>query len=163
MPFTQDIAATYRRPGTVVRRLAEAGPREDRALAILMGACVILFVAQWPRLSREAHLSGQDINGLMAGALAGWILFAPLGFYLLAWLIHLLARLFRGQGPSFNARIAVFWGLLAATPLALLNGLVAGFVGPGPALTLVGVLWVVVLLWFWISGLVAVYGGGAAA
>lgn len=145
-----------------MRRLAGAGPREDRALAILMGACVILFVAQWPRLSREAHLTGQDLNGLLAGALAGWLLFAPLGLYLVAWLAHLVARLLRGQGPSFNARIALFWGLLAATPLALLNGLVAGFIGPGPALTLVGVIWIAVLLWFWIAGLVAVYRGAEA-
>jgi hypothetical protein len=162
MPFTQDIAATYRGPGKVVRRLVDAGQREDRALAILMGACVILFVAQWPRLSREAHLTGQDINGLLAGALAGWLLFAPLGFYLLSWLLHLIMRVFRGQGPSFNARIAIFWGLLAATPLALLNGLVAGFIGPGPALTLVGVVWIGVLLWFWIAGMRAVYRGDAA-
>lgn len=146
----------------MVRRLVDAGQREDRALAILMGACVILFVAQWPRLSREAHLTGQDINGLLAGALAGWLLFAPLGFYLLSWLLHLIMRVFRGQGPSFNARIAIFWGLLAATPLALLNGLVAGFIGPGPALTLVGVVWIGVLLWFWIAGMRAVYRGDAA-
>lgn len=157
MPFTQDIAATYRRPGRVVRRLVQAGPREDRALAILMGACVILFVAQWPRLSREAYLSGQDINGLLAGALAAWLLFAPLGFYFLAWLAHLLARLLRGRGPSFNARIALFWGLLAATPLGLLTGLVAGFIGPGPAFTLVGLIWIGVLFWFWIAGMLAVY------
>ena len=162
MPFTQDIAATYRGPGKVVRRLVDAGQREDRALAILMGACVILFVAQWPRLSREAHLTGQDINGLLAGALAGWLLFAPLGFYLLSWLLHLIMRVFRGQGPSFNARIAIFWGLLAATPLALLNGLVAGFIGPGPALTLAGVVWIGVLLWFWIAGMRAVYRGDVA-
>jgi hypothetical protein len=162
MPFTQDIAATYRGPGKVVRRLVNAGQREDRALAILMGACVILFVAQWPRLSREAHLTGQDINGLLAGALAGWLLFAPLGFYLLSWLLHLIMRVFRGQGPSYNARIAIFWGFLAATPLALLNGLVAGFIGPGPALTLVGVVWIGVLLWFWIAGMRAVYRGDAA-
>ena len=162
MPFTQDIAATYRGPGKVARRLVNAGQREDRALAILMGACVILFVAQWPRLSREAHLTGQDINGLLAGALAGWLLFAPLGFYILSWLLHLVMRVFRGQGPSFNARIAIFWGFLAATPLALLNGLVAGFIGPGPALTLVGVVWIGVLLWFWIAGMRAVYRGDAA-
>jgi hypothetical protein len=157
MPFTQDIAATYRRPGQVVRRLAQAGPREDRVLAILMGACTMQFIAQWPRLSREAYLSGQELNGLLAGALAGWLLFAPLGLYFIAWLAHLLARLFRGQGPSYNARIALFWGLLAATPLALLNGLIAGFIGPGPGLTLVGVLWVGVLVWFWIAGMMAVY------
>lgn len=162
MAFTQDIAATYRRPGQVVRRMAQAGPREDRALAILMAACVILFVAQWPRLSREAYETGQELDGLLAGALAGWVLFAPLGLYFIAWLAHLLARLLRGQGPSFNARIALFWGLLAATPLALLNGLVAGFIGPGPALTLVGVLWIGVLFWFWVAGMVAVYRGSAA-
>ena len=35
--------------------------------------------------------------------------------------------------------------------VVLLHGLVAGFIGPGPALQLVGALWLGVFLWFWIS------------
>jgi hypothetical protein len=33
------------------------GRREDRALAMLIAACLVIFVAQWPRLSREAYLA----------------------------------------------------------------------------------------------------------
>jgi len=43
--------------------------------------------------------------------------------------------------------------LLAASPLVLLHGLVAGFIGPGPGLQGVGLIWLVVFLWFWLSGL----------
>ena len=49
--------------------------------------------------------------------------------------------------------LALFWALLASAPVVLLNGLVAGFIGPGPALTIVGVAWVAVFVWFWLSGL----------
>ncbi len=157
MPFTHNIAETYRRPGTVVRRLLAAGQREDRALAILMGACVILFVARWPALAREAHLEGVDLNMLLGGTLMATIFFAPLMFYALALIAHWIARVFRGQGPSFNARLSLFWSLLASSPLVLLNGLVAGFIGPGLELTLVGVTWFGVFMWFWIASMLAVY------
>ena len=43
---------------------------------------------------------------------------------------------------------------LMPSPLILLHGLVAGFVGPGPALGAVGLIWVAVFLWFWSAGLV---------
>ncbi len=159
MPFTQDIAATYRRPGSVVRRLATAGHREDRALAIIMGACVIMFVAQWPRLSREAHLTGQDINGLLAGALTGWLLFAPLFFYFVAWIAHLVGKALRGTGTSYEARLSLFWSLLAASPLFLLLGLTAGFLGQGIEQQIVGVVWFCVVMWFWIASMLALYRG----
>ena len=43
--------------------------------------------------------------------------------------------------------------MLASSPLVLLNGLAAGFLGAGPQLMLVGLIWFVVFLWFWLSGL----------
>jgi len=39
-----------------VRAILAQGPREDRALATLLGACVILFIAQWPFHARAAYL-----------------------------------------------------------------------------------------------------------
>ena len=159
MPFTQDIAATYRGPGRVVRRLARAGQREDRALAILMGACVILFVARWPALARQAHLEGLELDMLLGGTLMATLFLAPLVFYALAYLAHLTARAVGGKGSSYNARLALFWSLLASSPLILLNGLVAGYIGPGIQLTLVGLIWFCVFMWFWIAGMLAVYRG----
>ena len=162
MPFTQDIAATYRGPGKVVRRLVNAGQREDRALAILMGACAILFIARWPALARQAHLEGLELNMLLGGTLMATLFLAPLLFYVLAFVAHLIARAIGGKGRSYNARIALFWSLLASSPLILLNGLVAGYIGAGIQLTIVGLIWFCVFMWFWISGMLAAYRGAAA-
>ncbi|MGX9353977.1 YIP1 family protein [Roseobacteraceae bacterium S113] len=154
MSVLKDITATYRGPRKIVRKLLSAGQREDRAVAILMGACVLMFLFSWPRLAREAHLAGEDVQPLLGGAMMGWLFIAPLMFYIIAALTHWGAKLFRGRGDHYGARLALFWALLAATPLALLNGLVAGFIGPGIQLTLVGLLWFVVFMWFWSSGLI---------
>ncbi|MDA7963223.1 YIP1 family protein [Ruegeria sp.] len=154
MPVTADIVATYRGPGRVVRRLLDMGQREDRSLALVMSFCVIAFIARLPALSRKAHLEGLDLSMQMGGALLGTVIILPLLFYCLGWLSHLAAKLFGGAGTAYGARLALFWALLASTPLVLLNGLVAGFIGPGPALNLVGAIWFAVFLWFWISGLV---------
>ncbi len=153
MPVTRDIIATYRGPRRVMRRLLDMGQREDRALVMLIAACVVVFVAQWPRLAREAHLTGQDLNPLLGGALLAWVFIAPLLLYALALLGHGAARLIGGRGTAYGARLALFWAFLAASPLILLHGLVAGFVGPGPGLQGVGLIWCGVFGWFWLSGL----------
>lgn len=157
MSVITDIAATYRRPRRVVARLLSYGKREDSALAILMGSCIFAFISQMPNLARKAHLDGQELNMLLGGALFGWIFIAPLMLYTVSWLTHLVARLIGGEGDSFGARISLFWAMLSASPLILLNGLTAGFIGPSPALNLVGILWLVFFLWFWISGLFVAY------
>ena len=149
MPVAADIVATYRGPRRVMRRLLEMGTREDRALAILMAGCVIVFVGQWPRLAREAHLTGQELNPLLGGALMAWIFIAPLMLYALAFVSHLIAKLMGGQGTGYGARMALFWSFLAASPLILLHGLVAGFIGAGIQLQIVGALWLVIFGWFW--------------
>lgn len=153
MPVTSDITATYRGPGRVMKRLLEMGHREDRALAFLMASCIIVFFAQLPRLSREAHLSGQDLNVMLGGTLLAWIFIAPLLLYAIAGLTHLLARAVGGKGSWYGARLALFWSLLASTPVLLLHGLVAGFIGNGPQLQVIGVLWLAIFGWFWISSL----------
>ncbi|WP_223427233.1 YIP1 family protein [Tateyamaria pelophila] len=155
MAITRNIVATYRGPGRVVRRLLALGPREDRALAYLMGACVLIFIAQLPRLAREAHLTGQELNMLMGATLMAWVFIAPLLLYTIALLARGVGRILRGQGTAYGARLALFWALLASTPLILLHGLTAGFVGPGIELQAVGVLWCACFFWFWISGSIA--------
>ncbi|WP_298969597.1 YIP1 family protein [uncultured Roseobacter sp.] len=155
MAVTRNITATYRNPGKVLRGLLSLGPREDRALAYLMAGCVIVFIAQMPRLAREAHIEGTELNMLLGASLMAWVFIAPLMLYGLASLSHLVAKLFRGQGSHYGARLALFWALLAASPLMLLNGLVAGFIGPGLELQIVGLAWFLVFGWFWIGGLIA--------
>ncbi|WP_297772271.1 YIP1 family protein [uncultured Roseovarius sp.] len=154
MPVTRDIVATYRGPRRVMRRLLDMGQREDRALVMLIAACVVVFVAQWPRLAREAHLTGEALNPLLGGALLAWVFIAPLLLYALALLSHAIAKVFKGAGTAYGARLALFWAFLAASPLILLHGLVAGFIGPGAGLQLVGFVWFAAFGWFWLAGLI---------
>jgi hypothetical protein len=155
MAVTRNITATYRGPGRVVTGLLASGQREDRALAYLMAGCLVVFVAQMPKLAREAHITGKDLDMLMGGTLLAWIFIAPLLLYCVAALSHLVAKLFKGRGTPYGARLALFWALLASSPLMLLNGLVAGFVGPGLELNTVGFLWFAFFMWFWLAGLIA--------
>jgi len=161
MPVSTDIARTYRSPRKVLRGKLGAGVREDRALASLMAACFLIFVAQWPVLSRQAFLDPSvPLEARLGGALLAWLFIAPIAAYVIAAASHILARLAGGSGTWFGARLALFWALLAASPLWLLNGLVAGFVGPGPALSFVGLVAMGVFLVFWGAGLWEAERGG---
>ena len=153
-----DILRSWRRPRAVVRGLLAQGPREDRALMFLMSACGLVFLAQWPRLARQAQLDPEvPLQAMLGGALLGWFFFAPLFFYALAGLIALAMRLIGQRIPGHAARMALFWALLAVSPMWLLHGLVAGIAGPGALTAAVGLA--VLAGFFWILG-----GGlGAAA
>ncbi len=159
MSVSRNIVATYRGPARVIRALLGDGQREDRALAFLMGACALIFVAQLPRLAREAHLTGDELNMLMGATLMAWIFIAPLLMYAIAALARVVGRVLGGQGSMYGARLALFWSLLASTPLLLLHGLVAGFIGNGIELQIVGLIWLLCFCWFWISGSLAQEAG----
>ena len=155
MSITAEIVRTYRAPAAAIRAQLDRGRREERAFVVLMVACTLIFVAQWPRLSREAHLGDRPFDVLFGGALMGWIFVAPLLLYGLAALSIVVLRLLGRSPDAYAARFALFWALLAATPLWLLHGLVAGFAGPGPGLSAVGAVALGAFLWFWWAGLAA--------
>lgn len=155
MALTSDLVSTYRRPRTVIRRLLDQGENEGRALGILIIACFIIFVARWPSLSREAFLDPSiPLQGRMGGALVGLVLIAPLLFYGLAALSHLVAKVFKAKGSFYSTRLALFWSLFATTPLFLLVGLVDGFIGAGPAATVSQLILLVVFMYIWLSCLI---------
>ncbi|RMA41904.1 YIP1 family protein [Rhodophyticola porphyridii] len=150
MAVTTDIVQSWRRPRRVIRRLLDMGRREDRALVYLVLACLLIFVAQWPRLQREAILMPErPLDALIGAALFGWLFIAPLLFYAIGMLSHLVARMLGGKGTGYSARLALFWSLLATSPAFLFYGMVAGFIGPGPAQTMVGagLLLAFVVIW----------------
>ncbi|MGF6859959.1 ABC-type multidrug transport system permease subunit [Rhodobacteraceae bacterium MBR-64] len=150
MSVTRDILRAWRAPRAVMRGHLRAGVREDRALAFLMAACLLLFVARWPGEARAAYLDPSvPLNARLAGALLGLLFLAPLIFYALGAVSHLVARLFGGRGSFYSARLALFWSLLAVSPLALVQGLLAGFLGAGVALTTSGVAILVAFLVIW--------------
>lgn len=159
MSVTRDIVATYRGPGRVLARRLAMGEREDRALAIVMAGCFIVFVAQWPRLAREAHLNGDELNMLLGSTLLAWVFMMPLFLYVMAWIVHMVARAARGKASGFGSRLALFWALLASSPLVLFHGMVAGFIGPSVILDIVGAVWLGLFAWFWLGGLAKIHWG----
>ncbi len=163
MALISDIAATYRGPRRVVRRLLDDGPGESRALMFLMLACVVIFIAQWPRLRREAFLDASvPFDARIGGALMAWIFIAPLALYFIALLTFWAGQLFGTRGTSFGARLALFWALLAAAPLWLLFGLVQGMIGPGGAQNVTGLLALLAFVCFWVLGFMETQWGSHA-
>ena len=120
----------------------------------LMVGCLIVFLSRLPALQREAVLAQGDFQRDTTYALFALLMIAPLLFYFIAWVLFVFTRIFRRGATNYGARLAVFWGWLAASPVALFYGLLVGFNGVDhPGTVAVGGLWLVVLLWFWISGL----------
>ena len=150
MGITADIFKSWRHPRQVMaRRLAE-GRREDRALIFLMAGCLLIFVAQWPRLQRLAiEDPATSLEIRLGGALLGWLFIMPLVLYALAGLSHLIARALGGQGNWFGARLALFWAVLAAAPAWLINGLVIGLGVGNPVQGVVGVVALAGFLGIW--------------
>jgi succinate dehydrogenase/fumarate reductase cytochrome b subunit len=149
MGVVADIGRTWRHgPAAPVREQIAVGPIEARSLVVLMAGCALVFIAQWPRLAREAAMTGAEMERLVSYALLAWLIVWPLAFYLLAGIVHLLSRLMGGRGTPAATRAALFWSWLAAAPVALLAGLTAGLVGPGLQANLVGTVWLGAFLAF---------------
>ncbi len=152
MTVTRDILASWRSPRTLLRAKLAQGVRDDRALAVVMGACFLLFVAQWPALSRAAHFDPSvPLDARMGATLLATVFMLPLVLYAIAALSHVIARMFGGRGSFYGARLALFWSLLCAAPLTLFHGIVAGFIGPGTQLTIVGLIVLAAFLWLWLT------------
>ncbi len=155
MPVSRDIGKMYRRPRHVVRALYDMGPREDRAIAWLMIGCFLVFLSRLPALQRAAIQDGADFQQDTIYAFFALMMIAPLLFYVVATVLYLLTRAVRSGADAYGARLSVFWGWLSAAPLALFYGLLVGLNGlDHPGTTLIGALWLAVLVWFWGSGLV---------
>ncbi|MDZ4134462.1 MAG: YIP1 family protein [Paracoccaceae bacterium] len=150
MAVTSDIGESWRRPRVVFRRKLGEGLHEGRLLAILLGACGLIYVAQWPRLARASQLDPSvPLDARMAITLFALLFVAPLLFYALATISHWLAQTLGGKATAAAARLALFWALLVVSPLMLLQGLLSGFLGATPAVTGVGVGVLLAFLVLW--------------
>ena len=149
MSVSTDLVATWRRPREILRQHLARGRSEPFAFTLLLVFLVLVFVGQWPAAARDAFLANEPSAAprILARALA---VLATIPFwYALAALGRLVARAMGGQGTWYSARIALFWALAVSGPLMLFQGLVAGMIGPGPALTAVSVLIGAAFLWLW--------------
>lgn len=160
MAVTAELVRSWRAPRDAIRR--QIGTiTEARLLAYLIGACVLIFVGQWPLAARLAHLDpAVPLDQRIGGALFAWVFVMPLVLYGLAALSHLAAGFIGGRGTWQGARLALFWSLLASTPLFLLYGLVAGLIGPGLQLNLAGGALAVGFLGHWLLALAEAEGFG---
>jgi hypothetical protein len=130
------------------------GRSEPWLFSLLVAFIIVVFVAQWPAASRDSFLQPEVplIQRLFAAGLA-MLALIPI-WYLLAAVGHWVARLLGGKGDYYGARLALFWALVTVCPAMLLQGLVKGMIGPGPALTLVSSATGVAFLLFWIINLI---------
>ncbi|TBN47262.1 hypothetical protein EYF88_15300 [Paracoccus sediminis] len=141
-------------PRRVVRGLS-AMP-EGAKLAVLMAAMLIFLIAQAPAHARMAQLDPSiPFQARMGGALLAVMFMMPILAYAVAALVSGLSRLSPWRLSPGDSRLALFWSLLAVAPAMLLAGLVAGLIGPGPALTVAQAVSGAGFLVIWGAGMAA--------
>lgn len=153
MAAVDDILRTYRAPRMVMRAHLDRTRSELRVMSFLLAALIVIFIAQWPDLSRQAYFHPEQKMPVLLMARALGLLAMIPAFYGLAALGHLGARALGGTGDWYGGRLALFWALFAVSPLMLLQGMIAGFIGVGVQLTAISVLVFAVFLVFWGAGL----------
>ena len=152
MSVVVKISKTYRRPIRTYSNLFASGPSEKQNLAYLMGACLLYFISSWPFQARKAFEDQIPLEGLISGTLISALFVAPLGFYLISIVFHLLAKALGSKISGVEIRLILFWAFLAIAPLMLLRGLVAGFFDTKLQYSIVSGLALSVLVLFIYSG-----------
>lgn len=155
MGITLDIARSWRHPRRTMAQRMSFGIREDQALLFLMLGCLLMFVSQWPRLYVETNADPSIPFEARAGAaLLGWLFIVPLLSYALAAIARIVAKIFGGNGTWFSARMALFWALLSATPMWLLNGAMTGLHAPDLLRDATGVIALAGFVAIWLSSMI---------
>jgi hypothetical protein len=126
------ILRTYVAPREVIDHWLAAPRHEGRALAMLLGGCTVVCVSVLPFLLDQPGEAPPEAR--VGAALFAWLAIAPLAFYGFAGLIQGVLVLLGSGRDGYHIRVALFWAMLAAAPLWLLNG--AGLVMPVPGLRL---------------------------
>ncbi|TVR44226.1 MAG: YIP1 family protein [Rhodobacteraceae bacterium] len=154
MSLMRNIARSYRAPGRVVAALDAQGVREPQLLFFLCLACGLIFLSQWPVLSRAAALDPSiSFEQRLGGALFGVMFMLPLILYGVAGLLQLGMRLVSGPVAGLRVRLALFWALVAIAPLMLVHGGLRGFLGSSLAVQLFGFVVLAAFLYILGAGL----------
>lgn len=141
-------------PRRVVRGLRDMP--DSAQLVVLMLAMLITLIGQAPGLARAAQLEPSvPLDARIGGAAMGTMFMMPLLAYAVAGLSGLLIRVTPWRLEARHARLALFWALLAVAPATLLAGMVAGLIGPSPALTLTRSVAGLGFLFIWGAGIAA--------
>jgi Yip1 domain len=146
-----ELVTTWRAPRAALRRHLARGVSEPFAFTLLLVFLVLAFIGQWPVAAREAFLADEPSAAPRILARAFAVLASMPLWYGLAALSHLVARAFGGRGSWYGARIALFWALATVGPLMLLQGLVAGMIGPSPGLWVISIGAGLGFLYLWLT------------
>ena len=156
------IVRAYRDPRGAMAAAIAAGPSEARALAELMGACGLLFLASLPTALRTAGRLGIEdaVPAAIAAHLFGYFCLLPLIAYGLAALVHLAARAFGGRGGWLAARAAIFRAAFLGAPIAGVLALAGTAAGGGrlPWVTWLGYAGLAFWLWLLAASLAEAEG-----
>jgi hypothetical protein len=154
MALIGNILKTYRAPQQVVRGLLKMGRREDLMVVYLLLACALIFASQWPALARQAYLDPAiPLQALLAISGMVWLMAFPLIAYILAFVLYLLARIVGIGTTAYGSRLALFWAMLAASPLWLFWGMIKGLAASGAVETALAALTLGAFLFFLAAGL----------
>ncbi|MCC6008933.1 MAG: YIP1 family protein [Rhodobacteraceae bacterium] len=154
MSVAAEIVRSWWSPRRTMARVLGSGAGEERALAFLMIACLLFFIARLPALQvRAEQADGLPFAGLAAGAALGAMILAPLVFYGLSTLSHWVARALGGRGSAFAARLALFWSLLAVAPLVLLVSALGTLPGLDQLTGRAGLAVGLLFLFIWVNSL----------
>lgn len=157
MSLTLNIVRSYRDPVGVVRGLARGDLREPQVMFFALLACGLIFVAQWPGLSRAATMDPSvTFEQRMGGAMFGIMFLLPLILYGCAAVLKFGLRLSGSAVPGIFTRLALFWALLSVTPLMLLQGGLAAFLGSGVVSQGFGFVVLLVFLYILVKSISAV-------
>jgi hypothetical protein len=168
LSVTRELLRSYARPRQVMRALMDGNRASDRPEArgfiYLLAGLLIIFLSQIPDLTGTGlaapelseQLTGEDgpapLDARLAITLFVWLFVWPLILYVFGGLTHVLARLAGGTGQGVNARQALFWAILAISPLFLLRGMAS--VSQSAAMVMVMNYAIAAgFFWIWLSGL----------
>lgn len=127
MSTSGEIIRAYRGFGASMKRRLDEHPGEERLLIYLVIAILLFFVARIPNLLEVSAIQATEevtSTAVFVTNLVSSFFFAPLLFYGVAALSHLIAKAFGGKGTSYDARLALFWTLLVISPLSLISTIV---------------------------------------
>ncbi len=159
MSLTTDMRQSWTGHRIVVRRHLSRGRSEPFAFTFLFVFMILACVSQYPRAARIAlETPEMPLLAQLLGLAYGMLIFLPFA-YVLAAISHVIARALGARGTWYGARVALFYSLVAASPLMLLQGLVAGVLGLGMHSFLVGIFALTAFVVFWALALVEVGKG----
>ncbi len=128
--FVGEMLAAWNDLRGSIRRQMDLHPREATITAYIMFGCFGIFLGFLPRLF-ATDLSNSPDQSLAAGVVI-WLFvvmfFAPLFFYGLSALTHLVAKQFGGKGTYYTARLSMGWMLVVTVPLILIKTLFGSIV-----------------------------------